>query len=367
MIGLLDHDALAAQTVKRPNLELMKMAAYLRRSRQSCRIVLDLDDLDIYTQVIVFQNNKELGYPTTAFRKRDTEWYGLAFTDGKYKPMSREIEESAPDISIYKQLFRKFLLEDKMTEREIGYLLNASYLRLSMPLNRRYLRLIRKNRRAIVYDDFAFTGPWEENVKALLKRGIVGFYFLNRQVVSDLELWKKIYLDYDRRIFNYNPIALDIPFDLANMDTILKVYEKMQGENKSFIGVQDNLLIYVNIVPPYRENTLKFAEAVGKQMAMKQPVNWRMAPSENPYHSFVAALAAWSRATAFSKYTFMEYLIKKDLHRQRRFALKLIKENKKYSLIFNYKPEVVMEFVGGLKYYETRGNYCSIFSDYLTV
>ena len=368
MIGLLDNDALVNQKVKYPNLELMKMASYLRRTKQSYRMVLDAEDLDIYTKVMVFQHNDKLDYPLKAFSKKGTEWFGLAFSGGTYKPMAEEIEECAPDITVYKQLFRKFLLEDKMEEREIGYLLNSSYVRLAPRLNKRYIKTIRKNRRVIVYDSDAFTGSWEENARALLKREITGFHFINLQKIYSLELWKKIYLEFERRNFNYNPIALDIPFRLADMKDILAVYEKMQGKNKTMIGSSDNLIIYVNIQQPYRAQTKAFAEAIGRQILAEQAINWRMGPNTgNPYHSFVASLAAWASRGAFMRYTYMEYLYKNDLHRQIRFANKLIHENLKYQPIFTRRVKGWKEVMGGLREYELRRNQKSIFSDYLQI
>lgn len=368
MIGLLDYDALANQAVKYPNLELMKMATYLCRTKKSYRIVLDPDDLTIYSQVMVFQEDASLGFPTSAFRKRNTEYYGLAFTGGKYKKLKQEIEDCAPDISVYKQLFKQFLLNDTMEPREIGYLLNASYVRLALPLNRRYIRTIKKNRRVIVYDDEAFVNDWETNVDALLKRDITGFKFINEQRVKDIELWKKIFTKYERRNFNYNPISLDADFDLSNMPAILEVYKKLQGDNKSPIGVGTNAIIYINIPPPYKENTAKFGEAIGLQMEQGLTINWRQTPYiGNPYHSFITALSDWARGQAFFEYSFLQFLLKYDLHRQRRYALKLIKKNKKYSLIFNARTLDVRDAMGGLKSYESRRNYRSIYSDYLTL
>lgn len=366
MIGLLDGDALANQKVKYPNLELMKMASYLRRTNQSYRMVLDANDLDLYTKVMVFQSDDKLGYPVKAFRKPGSEWFGLAFTGGNYQPMAQEIEECAPDVTVYKQLFKKFLLEDKMEEREIGYLLNASYVRLAPPLNKRYIRAIKKNRRVIVYDSDAFTGDWEANARALLKREITGFHFLNRQRIKDLELWKKVYLEFERRNFNYNPIALDIPFRLADMKDILAVYIKMQGKNKTMIGSSENLVVYVNIQPPFRAQTLAFAEAVGHQILAEQAINWRMGLNlGNPYHSFVASLASWASRGAFMRYTYLEFLLKHDLHRQIKFANKLVRENIKFRPIFNRKVLGWKEAIGGLREYELRRNQKSIFSDYL--
>lgn len=136
MIGLLDYDALANQKIRYPNLELMKMATYLRRNRQSYRLVVDLDDLDIYSEIYLFQNDSNLDYPTFILKRKNVKWFGLAFTDNVYYEMDREIEICEPNIGIYKLLFKKFLLEDKMTTEQIGYLLNASYVRLSTPISK---------------------------------------------------------------------------------------------------------------------------------------------------------------------------------------------------------------------------------------
>ena len=78
-----------------------------------------------------------------------------------------------------------------MTTTQIGYLLNASYVRLSMPLNKRYIRTIRPNRRILVYDTNVFSGDWEKNVESLVKREIAGFIFLYEQELNDIELWAK--------------------------------------------------------------------------------------------------------------------------------------------------------------------------------
>lgn len=365
MIGLLDYDAIMRQKVKYPNLELMKMATYLRRNRQSYRMVIDLENLDIFTRIIVFQNDPSVGYPGRILRRKDTEWYGLAFTSGVYQPMAPEIEECEPYIGTYKLLFKEFLLRDTMTTSEIGYLLNASYLRLSMSLNKRYIRTIKPNRRVLVYDTDAFQGNWEDNVNALIKRDIAGFIFLYEQKFYDIDLWAKVLLNYERRVFNYNPMTLYFNFDKTKIDTIINVYLKAIGDNKTrAAGWFD---IYPMIPPPYKENTIAFAESIRKQMDAGIALGWKIPDYKgNPFHPFVNAICEWAGSnTYFFRYTFLEYVLKKDLHKERKFALKLIQQNKKFRFIFEHKAQEIAAMVGGLKSYESRRNYRSLFGDYL--
>ena len=363
MIGLLDYDALASQKIRYPNLELMKMATYLRRIRQSFRLIVDFSDLEIYNEIYLFQNDSTLPYPSQVFRKKNVKWFGLAFTDNVYRPMAPEIEECEPSIGVYKLLFKEFLLQDKMTTTQIGYLLNASYVRLSMPLNKRYIRTIRPNRRILVYDTNVFSGDWEKNVESLVKREIAGFIFLYEQELNDIELWAKIFIKYPRRTFNYNEINVIFEFDLKYIETIIQVYRKIIGENKK---PPYWLRLRPVIVPPYKENVLLFVEGIGAQMRAGVPLIWRDPPYKgNPYHPFVDALCAWAGGVGFSRQSFMDYLIEKDLHRERRFAQKLITNNKKYRLIFSQRPTDIKAMYGGLQSYETRRNRPSLYRDYL--
>ena len=364
MIGLLDYDAIASQKIQYPSLELMKMATYLRRNNQSAHIILNLDDLDIYNKIMVFQNDSSLGYPSKVFGRKNTEWYGIAFTDNKYKPMAPEIEACEPTVGIYKLLFKQFLLEDKMKTTQVGYLLNASYLRLSMPLNKRYIRTIRPNRKVLVYDTDAFSGDWENNVSMLLKREIAGFKFIYEQKLHDIELWAKILLSYERRVFNYNPITLTFDFYPESMDVIIPVFKKAIGKNKVESGSWFHL--YPNIPPPYKENTIKFAEGIGRQMRAGIGLGWRIPDYRgNPYHPFINALCTWAGGTYFFNETFLNFLLKRDLHKERKFALKLIQQNKKFGLIFQCQPKELKAMEGGLKSYDSQRNHCSIYSDYL--
>ena len=365
MIGLLDYDALTNQKIQYPNLELMKMATYLRRTRQSYRLITDLNDLEIYTEIYLFQNDSSLPYPSQVFRKKNVKWYGLAFTDNIYRPMASEIEECEPSIGAYKLLFKEFLLQDKMTTQQIGYLLNASYVRLSMPLNKRYIRSIRPHRRILIYDTNVFSGDWEKNVQLLVSKNIAGFIFLYEQEMDDIELWSRILLTYERKIFNYNEIGLAFEFSPAYMGTIIQVYKKIIGKNK---GPAYWLRVRPIITPPYKENIMLFVESIGVQMREGIPITWRDPPYKgNPYHPFVDALCAWAGGPSFFRQSFMEYLIEKDLHRERRFAQKLIANNKKYSLILNQRVVNLKAMYGGLQSYESRRNRPSLYRDYLNL
>ena len=73
MIGLLDYDALASQKIRYPNLELMKMATYLRRIRQSFRLIVDFSDLEIYNEIYLFQNDSTLRTQVKCFRKKNVK------------------------------------------------------------------------------------------------------------------------------------------------------------------------------------------------------------------------------------------------------------------------------------------------------
>lgn len=365
MIGLLDYDAIMSGKIDVPNLDLMKMSSYLRKKKLSHRLILTPDEIESCAKVIVFQNSDEYGYPSRTLRRSGTEWYGLAYTNGVYKPMAPEIEACEPSIGIYKTLFKKYLLDETMSEAEISYLLNATYMRLSLPLNKKYVRQVRPGRRVFVYDTEAFVGDWEKNVDFLLRKKIRGFILLHRQIVTDLEVWRKILLHYPRETFYRSPITLSFTFTDGAIDTIIDVYKKATNGVNTFDST-NGFHIYPSIALPYKENTKKFVEAIGEQLRSGYIIRWKIADyNGNPFHPFINALSRWAGQSTCTRMTFLEYLLKHDLHRELRFARALMAEGYKFTQIFTTTLQVAYEAQGGLRKYDTSGNSGSSFRDFL--
>lgn len=104
VVGLLDQDALLYPHSFRPNLEVMKLSTFYKNKKEIVRLVMDARTTDQYSKVFLRKNKIDNSYPDTLLCKPNIAFGGLAFTDNKYKPLSEEIENCLPDISIYDKL-----------------------------------------------------------------------------------------------------------------------------------------------------------------------------------------------------------------------------------------------------------------------
>ena len=143
----------------------------------------------------------KIPFPIGILKRKNVVWHGLAFSDGVRIPLAPEIEAIEPTIGVYKLLFRDFILQNRMKITQVGYLLNSSFMRLSEPISKKYLRSIRPNRRIFVYDTEVFEGCWRENTTALLARKATGFHIIHPQRTNDFDLWLTITEDYGRNVF----------------------------------------------------------------------------------------------------------------------------------------------------------------------
>ena len=363
MIGLLDYDALQQKKIRYPNLELMKMATYLRRNRQSVQIIVDLENLEFYSEIYLFQDDDSLPYPSSILRRRNVKWFGLAFSSGVHKPLDNEIEDCEPSISIYKLLFKDFIMKDQIKMEQVGYLLNASYVRLNRSLNKKYLKSIKKHRRVFVYDTEVFIGDWRKNADAILKRGAVGFNFIHPQHITDYELWFDITTNYSKNVFAKNYITLAFDFTPAKIAETAAIYPKLSDGKKTQF---EWLRMEPTIREPFRQNTLAFAESIMQTAREGSAYPIRNSPFiGNPYHPFIHALARWRSSPQFYSINFIDFCESRKLYRERAFAIKIIGENKKYQQVFTEKPGNIAAMYGGLKSYDARKNTPSIYESYL--
>ena len=132
---------------------------------------------------IFFQDDDSLPYPSSILRRRNVKWFGLAFSGGVYKPLDNEIEDCEPSISIYKLLFKDFIMKDQIKMEQVGYLLNASYVRLNRSLNKKIFKINKeKIVEFFVYDTEVFWRLGKET--NAIKKRVVGFNFIHPHITD---------------------------------------------------------------------------------------------------------------------------------------------------------------------------------------
>lgn len=363
MIGLIDYDVLYTKKIRYPNLELMKMATYLRRKRVPYRMVIDLESVDFYTEIHLFQDDAKLPFPTKLLTMKQLMWHGLAFTDGVRMPLDPEIEKSEPTISVYKLLFKEYIIQDYIKVEQVSYLLNSSFVRLSEPVSKRYLRSVKSNRKIFAYDLDVFSGCWEKNTAALVDKGVLGFNFIHEQKLNDLETWLKMATDYPPAIFARNNIELTFELTLDTVETLCQATILMMEQTRYRF---EKLIMRPTFADNHKNNITLLAKAIMTPPKYGVPFSWgETVFTGSPYHPILAALLRWASSPYFASMNFVDYCEMKRLYRERTYILKMVEYDRHKASLFLRSALDTTILHGGLREYDTRRNIPSIYETYL--
>lgn len=128
-IGLYDAD-MAEYTHVPFNLELMKLAQYYKRKREI--VVLSPAFSPERHSTFIYRKDYYDGiFPPHLTRTSNVQYGGLAFTNNKHIPLPLEIEQCAPDTSIYEK-YRKQFGSSFPYKKSFNVLEKAEHLRLSL-------------------------------------------------------------------------------------------------------------------------------------------------------------------------------------------------------------------------------------------
>ena len=155
---------MATQTLRPPNLEIMKLAEYYKREENKfCRLInLDETELSGYEKIYVFSENDNcISLPEAIRRAPNVILGGSAFTNRIYVPFEDElIDYTLPRTNIYAQL-----LKDKYAAGEseivIGHILDDTYYRRFAGKAELPIPPIKKKKRVYIYDRDFFQEGWE--------------------------------------------------------------------------------------------------------------------------------------------------------------------------------------------------------------
>lgn len=130
-VGIMDGD-FSQYTLVPFNLEAMKLSAYYKSQREI--VVLSRDFApENYTKFIFRKDYQDGEFPKDLFSYDNLSYGGLAFSNGIYVPMKKEIEICHPDSSLYKRI-QEDIMATGTAERKKIYqnLIEAEHGRLSL-------------------------------------------------------------------------------------------------------------------------------------------------------------------------------------------------------------------------------------------
>lgn len=96
-----------SKTAMRPSLEIGKLFAYYKKEGDVCRMLNDLETLDIYDRVFLLNDLGRADIKSSILLKENVEWRGLHYSGGRYVPFENmDIERIEPDFNIYFNLIK---------------------------------------------------------------------------------------------------------------------------------------------------------------------------------------------------------------------------------------------------------------------
>lgn len=111
-----------------PNLECAKLVTYYRNQNEIALLTPFLAPAS-YTKCFVRKEYDDGIYPKEIFEP-NCEFGGRAFTNGKYVPLPKKIEDTVPDMHIYDK-FERYFGYNKTNYAQLKRILNCAHIRLA--------------------------------------------------------------------------------------------------------------------------------------------------------------------------------------------------------------------------------------------
>lgn len=231
MIGFIDYDLIMNSKISIPNLEIMKLSAYLKAEQnQLCRLIdFPNEELNGYEKIYFFQETKGDIPREHLQNATNVEFKGLNFTNGIYLPFENPlIDFTIPRISIYKEYLQNHLLNGTNT-KEINHFLDDTYYRMHAGKERLPIPPMVKRKRVFLYDVDFFYDDWRTILDKLFEHNPTSITRIYPVVCRSIS--KYFELRSYQKFSRTNVIYMDLPIPLDEMDKMFKKYElKLLGD-----------------------------------------------------------------------------------------------------------------------------------------
>ena len=229
MIGLIDCEALNRKTKFIPNLEIMKLYAYYKNEGLA-RLLLDDSLSDACSLIYVRKDTEESTIPYSWLKDKKVIWGGKAFTNGRYVPLSEDIENTMPSYRVYNNYIKDTLTTDLQKKSpELTYL-DYSFIRLhnGYPIQKRH---IREGMPLLIYDDDLFIDNYTDKFLIVQQCSPSAIHYVKPVVIHTIPQFD-IFHTY--RLYSYmtaldktinTQILLDINFTLREFRNFVYQYK----------------------------------------------------------------------------------------------------------------------------------------------
>lgn len=228
MIGLIDCEALAIHEPFIPNLEIMKLYGFYKKT-QLTKLILSPEILTACTSIYLRRNYNSTPIPTKWLIDRKVNWGGFSLTNGVYVPLSKEIENSTPNYRIYNEYIRNSLGGRPKMLDDAEKFFNYSFIRLHNG-NSIQSRHIVEGMPLLIYDRDIFQEDNYEEKFAIIRAQnpkIVSFLYEPKiKVKENLDAFIKYEL-FQRELNSkqiITPLIVDIDLTIANFKSFISQY-----------------------------------------------------------------------------------------------------------------------------------------------
>ena len=346
-VGLLDQDALSYPKNFFPNLEIMKLSTYYKKSKNFVSLVLNPEKIERYNKIILRKNLNDGDYLSSLLLNQKCEYGGLAFSNGIYVSLPEQVENLVPDLSIYNIYFKK-ILQGKTNEVLQRRLLDSSFIRLSSDnktCNLDYLKGLighgtKSENVVYIYDlNLLNIQKSQEIIDNLPLGRVQKVRFVYPQYSEDfpvVESWSKKRWNHTKNRIIYNK-----PF-------MTKEFKEICCKSKEFFN-KPILLICNDKNETYTEIFLKtdFRNSLNKAiyvMTTKSKIRfeYKKEPENNNFKMLYKNLIYWMDK-GFGSLSFKNYLYSKKQKKLSLFLENLAKEDLFLRELINIAPKKILD------------------------
>ena len=169
-IGIIDYDMYVKPSVKRLNVEAMKLGTYYEKKGFSVEILSPEDIIFNYDKIIVVSTMNFQGKNKDDLLKHpNIDLIGPGFNNGDYIPFENdEINYAQPQFKFYNHLLKYCYKKKIYNKQDIEKLSTTTYVRIfpnTKPIN---IDKILTGERIYIVDNYIYNYPnWEETIKYL--------------------------------------------------------------------------------------------------------------------------------------------------------------------------------------------------------
>lgn len=240
MIKMVDHNFLKSRkgAWPRPSLDLMKMAAYLRKEypNEEFYLVTSMQSLNEDDVIYYFGDMEIEDVPKELYLFKNVKFFGKNF-----ERIPRLAEHLRPDPFVYKAEIQKRLADDEISEKKALEFLDSIYYKAFDEEGRRLPLPAFRREKICIYDEdfFANEECWTVLDEIIETRKPSSIIFPRRIVCHNLSSFFKIRKDYPK-ISRANKFILDFYVPTHQLETYFGRYTtalKGQITNNSDVSI----------------------------------------------------------------------------------------------------------------------------------